>query len=104
MWCDNVHPRMLFAVHPGGAGPRGRTPKSKAGSEALGRGHYVCGVLSLGAALLAMFLAYSVLVAVASLVPLLSTTTIAFAGVMTWLLLWLAFDAARLWLLGRTTA
>ncbi|MFC6825841.1 hypothetical protein [Halopelagius fulvigenes] len=95
---------MLFVAHPGGAGPRGRAPESRAGGDALGRGYYVCGALSLGAALLAMFLAYSVLVAVASLVPLLSTTTIAFAGVLTWLVLWLAFDAVRLWLLGRTTA
>lgn len=100
----NVSLYMLLVFHPGGAGPRGRASERTEGGEALGRGDYVCGVLSLGAALLSMFLAYSVLVAVASLVPLLSTTTIAFVGVVTWLVLWLVLDTARLWLLGRTPA
>lgn len=95
---------MLFVAHSGGAGPRGRTPDATVRGASPGRGRYVCGVLGLGAALLAMFLAYSVLVAVASLVPLLSTTTIAFVGVVTWVALWLALDAARIWLRRRTAA
>lgn len=95
---------MLFVAHSGGAGPRGRTPDAPVRESALGKGHYVCGVLGLGAALLAMFLTYSVLVAVASLVPLLSTTTIAFVGVVTWVVLWLVLDAARIWLRRRTAA
>ncbi|SFG09913.1 hypothetical protein SAMN04488063_1415 [Halopelagius inordinatus] len=89
---------MLFLIHSGGAGPRGRTPDTAMRDATLGRGHYACGVLGLGAALLAMFLAYSVLVAVASLVPLLSTTAIAFVGIVTWVVLWLVFDAALIWL------
>lgn len=100
---DNVSLPMLFAIHSGGAGPRGRTPDATR-DAALGRGYYVCGVLGLGAALLAMFLTYSVLVAVASLVPLLSTTTIAFVGVVTWVVLWLALDATRVWIRRRTAA
>lgn len=95
---------MLFVIRSGGAGPRGRTPEATVRDASIGRGHYVCGVLGLGTALLAVFLAYSVLVAVASLVPLLSTTTIAFVGVVTWVVLWVALDAVRVRFRRRTTA
>jgi hypothetical protein len=59
-------------------------------------GHATCGVVGLGAALAVLAATYSALVAMTSLVPLLSTTWLVFAGVLVWLFVWLVLDLALL--------
>jgi hypothetical protein len=86
---------MLFVVQPGGT--------TAGGAERVGSktGYYACGVVGLGLAVASLFLTYSVLVTVTSLVPLLSTTAIAFVGVLVWLGFWLGLDATRSWVVRR---
>jgi hypothetical protein len=67
-------------------------------------GHATCGVVGLGAALAVLAATYSALVAMASLVPLLSTTWLVFAGVLVWLFVWLVLDLALLGWRGRRRA
>jgi hypothetical protein len=83
---------MVLIVQPGGAGSRGRTV------DTTSKQHYTCGIVGLGLTAVSIFFAYSVLVAVASLVPLLSTTAIVFVAVVTWFLLWLTLDVAWSWM------
>jgi hypothetical protein len=59
------------------------------------RGHYACGAIGLGVAVLSVFLTYSVLVGVASLLPLLSTTVVTFVGIVTWVVVWITLDVAH---------
>ncbi|RYJ13519.1 hypothetical protein ELS19_05805 [Halogeometricum borinquense] len=58
------------------------------------RNYYVFGIIGLGITILSVFLTYSLLVGIVSLVPLLSTTAIAFVGVVTWVVVWLLLDLA----------
>jgi hypothetical protein len=50
--------------------------------------------VGLGTAVVVLAATYSALVGVASQVPLLSTTWLAFAGVLVWLFVWLVLDLA----------
>ncbi|SFR43341.1 hypothetical protein [Halogeometricum limi] len=75
---------VVFTVGVGGA-------KSHPNSHAV-RDHYLLGVVGLVVAALAMFAAYSLLVSVANLVPLLSTTFLAFVGIVLWVFVWMALD------------
>ncbi|MDS0298612.1 hypothetical protein NDI76_07650 [Halogeometricum sp. S1BR25-6] len=59
------------------------------------RSHYACGAVGLGVAVLAVFLTYSVLVGLASLLPLLSTTVVTFVGILTWVVVWITLDVAH---------
>lgn len=59
------------------------------------RNHYAFGAVGLAVAVLSVFLTYSVLVGVASLVPLLSTTVVTFVGILTWVVVWITLDVAH---------
>ena len=56
------------------------------------RNHYALGAVGLGITMVSVFLAYSALVDVANMVPLLSTTLIVFVGVVAWVVAWLTLD------------
>jgi hypothetical protein len=53
-------------------------------------GQATCGVVSLAVAVVALAVGYSVVVAVTSVLPLLSTTAIVFVWAFVWLVTWLA--------------
>lgn len=57
-------------------------------------GQATCGVVSVGVAVVALGFGYSGVVAVASVVPLLSTTAIVFTWVFLWLVAWLVLVVA----------
>ncbi|MDS0293012.1 hypothetical protein [Halogeometricum luteum] len=59
------------------------------------RSHYAFGAVGLGIAVLSVFLTYSVLVGIASLLPLLSTTVVTFVGIVTWVVVWITLDVAH---------
>jgi hypothetical protein len=64
---------------------------ARSGEQAgVGRvGQATCGVVSVGVAIVALVFGYSGVVAVVSVVPLLSTTAIVFTLVFLWLVAWL---------------
>lgn len=72
-------------------GERASTGPSVPGS----RNHYALGAVGLVVAVLVVFLTYSLLVGVANVVPLLSTTVVTFVGVVTWLGVWMTLDVAH---------
>jgi hypothetical protein len=86
---------MLFVAQSGG------TEAGRAERAGSATGYYACGVVGLGLAAVSLFLTYSLLVALTSFVPLLSTTAIAFVGVVVWLGFWLGLDATRSWVVRR---
>jgi hypothetical protein len=65
------------------------------------RRHYVCGAISVVVVLATLLASYSLVVALASTVPLLSTTAIVLLTVLVWALVWLTLDMALLWWAGR---
>ena len=75
----------IFVARAEGDDPTGQYPHAT-------RNHYALGAVGLGIAALCVFLAYSVLLGVAELFPLLSTTVLTFVGVITWVVVWIALD------------
>ena len=53
-------------------------------------GQATCGVVSLGVAIVSLAVGYSVVLAVVSVLPLLSTTALVFVWAFVWLATWLA--------------
>jgi hypothetical protein len=78
----------VFVVSTGDEGSTGEYPHAV-------RNHYALGAVGLGITMVSVFLAYSVLVDVANLVPLLSTTLIVFVGVVMWVVAWLTLDVVH---------
>lgn len=58
-------------------------------------GHWACGLVGGVLTAFVVFLAYSTLVAIVSVVPLLSTTALVLGAVVLWVVLWLAIDVSR---------
>jgi hypothetical protein len=86
---------MTLALVPhttGGVGDDGETVGG------LGRrSHYACGVISVAVVLATLAVSYSLVVAMTSAVPLLSTTAIVLLTALVWVLVWLTLDMALLW-------
>jgi hypothetical protein len=61
------------------------------------RRHYACGAISVVVVLATLLASYSLVVALASTIPLLSTTAIVLLTVIVWALVWLTLDVALLW-------
>lgn len=65
------------------------------------RHHYACGVISVAVVLATLGVSYSLVVAMTSAIPLLSTTAIVLLTVLVWVLVWLSLDMAILWWVAR---
>jgi hypothetical protein len=65
------------------------------------RGHYACGLISVAVVVATLVVGYSLVVAMTSAVPLLSTTAIVLLTVVVWVLVWLLLEMTLLWWSGR---
>ncbi|MFC5366158.1 hypothetical protein [Salinirubrum litoreum] len=92
---------MTLALVPHASG--GRLGEDGEGVGGIGRrGHYACGVISIAVVLATLVVSYSLVVAMTSAVPLLSTTAIVLLTVVVWVLVWLLLDMTLLWWVART--
>jgi ABC-type nickel/cobalt efflux system permease component RcnA len=66
------------------------------------RSHYACGIVSVVVVLATLGLSYSLVVAMTSAVPLLSTTAIVLLTALVWVLVWLLLDMSLLWWAARS--
>jgi hypothetical protein len=99
----NETPFMVLVYIP--HGPGGVSGREPTGVERIGvTRHYVCGFVGFGIALGVLAGLYSLVVAVTSAIPLLSTTALVFLGVVLWVLVWLTLDALVAWAGRRATA
>jgi hypothetical protein len=72
-----------------------RNERGYPGGTGIGRtGQVTCGAIGFGLALVAVAVGYSGVVAVTSVVPLLSTTAIVFTWVLLWLVAWFVLVVA----------
>jgi hypothetical protein len=87
-----LKPRHVVPIHMN-RGERASCPVEE--WTTVGRlGGATCGAVGFGLALVALAFGYSGVVAVASVVPLLSTTAVVFTGVLLWLVSWLGLVVA----------
>jgi hypothetical protein len=92
---------MTLALVPHGIG--GGLGDDGEGVGGLGRrSHYVCGVVSVVVVLATLGVSYSLVVAMTSTIPLLSTTAIVLLTALVWVLVWLMLDMSLLWWAARS--